>query len=197
LNSLSRNAVTHGSYHPGDPLLSDRGQNPEVALEMVSDDDPLAHLSRGPVMDRAGLYIEGGISEYSLEFTRPVRELLEQKRPSESLEGFVLRLEAAHPGVLHRAIFGGLRTNPRLKSEADRDTPQFFKVRLPKSRIAGSRLLPETLRKWGALRQGRNHVKLDSRDISAEIEIKKSRPVGTGSASKNRVRIAGRLRSGT
>jgi len=67
--------------------------------------DPLAGLSKRPKMNRRGLYVDGGISEYSLAVVRPGRRLLSQRKPNESILDFLKRED---PTRIRNVIFAGL-----------------------------------------------------------------------------------------
>jgi hypothetical protein len=59
---------------------------------------PLAKMSKRPKLVKAGLYVDGGISEYSLAFTRPIREFLRKRNTAEPVIDYVTRIAAEKGG---------------------------------------------------------------------------------------------------
>jgi hypothetical protein len=72
--------------------------------------DPLSHLPTAPLREKAGYYVDGGFSPYTVESLQQVKEYLADRQPGEPLLNYIERQNNENPGALTHLTTDGIPT---------------------------------------------------------------------------------------
>ena len=131
-----------------DPVM-DTPESKKLESQPQYGPDPLEGLSRSPIMNDPGLYVEGGISEFSLAFIQPMREIRAEMKPDESLIEYINRRNEDDPDALKKLAYSAL---PRRieEEESSGGSDHASKVEFDAT-LTSSRQLPSFMRGVAAL----------------------------------------------